>query len=725
MNTMEEISGSVLRITYQNPENGYTVAKLEIPGSKDPVCAVGSLPTIQPGESIRCCGQWKHHLVHGLQFIVHSYRTEVPATTEAITKYLGSGLIKGIGPTYAKKITETFGKETLQVVDTDPDSLNKVPGIGKKRIDTIKKCWNEQKSIRELMLYLQSYEISPTHAQKIYKTYGDYSVAIIQENPFRLAKEIMGIGFKTADGMAQKMGVEKTSSQRVDAGIEHVLSELSNEGHVCYPLEPFLTCAAELLDVAQDLIAARIPILDTEGRIKVAKKLEGDEKKTFIWLMPLYRAEKGIACEMWRIKKGTSALRDIHAEKAISWVESKLNITLGKDQRKAVAKVLNEKIHIITGGPGTGKSTITNAFLTILNMITSEICLVAPTGRAAKRMAEITGRKAQTIHSLLEYDFRINGFKRNRKNPLDCDLIVVDEASMIDTLLLYSLLRALPDKARVVLIGDINQLPSVGPGNVLKDLIEVHFFSLTRLKEIYRQAQGSKIITNAHRINQGIFPDLENHPKSDFYFIPSEDREEILKEIVSLVKNRLPQTYGLNPIRDIQVLAPMKKGAIGIDQLNQVLQHALNKGENPLIRMGRSFLPKDKVMQIRNNYKKEVYNGDVGTVEKIDWVEQVILINFEGRIVEYEFSEMDELVLAYAVSIHKYQGSESPCIIIPIHTSHFMMLRRNLIYTGITRGKNLVILIGSKRAIAIAVKNDDVAQRHTGLKEFLKGGVND
>lgn len=719
----EQIFGYIERLTFHNPENGFTVAQLKMPKRLELICLVGAMPGIQPGETVRCFGTWKHHLVHGRQFEVEKFRTEAPADVEGIRKYLGSGLIKGIGPAYAKKITDTFREETLSIIDTNPRQLEKIPGIGKKRVEMIQKCWDTQKSIREVMIFLQSYGISPTFAQKIFKIYGNKSVATIQENPFLLAREVVGIGFKTADTIAQKMGIEKDSPVRIDAGIEYLLSEFSKEGHVCYPEEEFIQKTEPVLEVTKTQILERIEALKKEDRIKGAELFESEDPIAFIWLKKLFLSEMGIVYEFRRLKREVSLLRQIETDKAIKWAQEKKKIQLAPKQKLAIANCLMDKIHVITGGPGTGKSTIINLLLTITSFLTDKIILAAPTGRAAKRMSEITGRKASTIHSLLEFDFRQGGFKRNRENPLECDLIIVDESSMIDTMLMFQLLRAIPSHARVVLVGDIHQLPSVGPGNVLKDIIQGAKIGVTRLTDIFRQAAGSKIITNAHRINDGIFPDIENNQESDFFFMEVENPEEVLQTITTLVTKRIPKRYGYHPLKEIQVLSPMRRGIIGIDQLNIHLQQALNKRDNPLIRSGRSFLVGDKVMQIRNNYKKEVFNGDIGTISEIDLMSQALTVLFDDKAVEYEFNEIDELVLAYAVSIHKYQGSECPAIVIPIHTTHFMMLHRNLLYTGVTRGKKLVILVGTKKALAIAVKNNEVLKRHTGLEHALKGRI--
>jgi len=716
---MDQLLGYIERITFQSPENGFTVAQLQPARNSELICIVGVMPSLQPGETVQCYGQWKRHLVHGRQFEVSNYQVKAPADINGIRKYLGSGLIKGIGPTYAGRIVEKFGLNTLDVIDNSPERLLEIEGLGKKRLTTIKECWEKQKSIRELMIFLKSHDVTPTFAQKIFKAYGKKSVQKVKENPFSLARDIFGIGFKTADHIAEKLGIAKNSPQRIDSGIEYVLADLSNEGHVCYPLEAFFSEAEAILGVPKSLIQERITFLKQEERVVLKELVYEGELKKLIWTRYLHVAEMGIAREIKRLLQGKSHLRAVNIEKAIEWAQNQLHIKLEHKQKIAVANALTKKIQIITGGPGTGKSTITNTILCVTEKLTNKTYLAAPTGRAAKRMTEITGKKAFTIHRLLGSNFKAGGFKRNRQSPLDCDLIIIDEASMMDTLLMYNLLKAIPDYARVVFVGDINQLPSVGPGNVLKDMIASRCLAVTMLTEIFRQASGSSIVTNAHLINSGKFPNIHNLPDSDFFFVESLDPEKTLQQIVILVTQRIPTKYRFNPIDDIQVLAPMKKGVIGTENLNAVLQEALNPKDNALIRYEKKYAAGDKVMQIRNNYDKNVYNGDVGRIIRIDTFEQQVFVKFEDRKVKYDFSELDELVLAYAVSVHKYQGSECPCIVMPIHTSHFKLLHRNLLYTGVTRGKKLVILVGMKKALAIAVKNDEVKKRYTGLKQAL------
>lgn len=716
---MEQISGYIERITFHNTENGYTVAQLQSPKRSSLVCIVGYMPGIQPGETVRCFGQWKNHLVHGQQFEVARFQVEAPADLIGIKKYLGSGLIKGIGKKYAARIVDRFGVDTLDIIESAPDKLLEIAGLGSKRVEKIKSCWGDQKAIRQVMVFLQGHGVSPAYAQKIFKAYGEQSVKKVQENPFALARDIFGIGFKTANTIAEKLGIPKESTQRIDAGIEYVLNQLSSDGHVCYPTDEFLQEAEKVLEVPLTLIEERLEPLRQDNHIELLDLVTYGQIRRFIWTKTLYMAENGIGRELRRLKRGASLLRTVDPTKAVDWVQEQLKIELAANQKQAIACAITGKLHIITGGPGTGKSTITNAILTIMEKLTQKIVLVAPTGRAAKRMSEITHRKASTIHSLLEFNFKVGGFKKNRDNPLDCDLIIIDEASMIDTYLMFSLLKALPDYARVIFVGDINQLPSVGPGNVLKDMIQSRSLSVTILNEIFRQAAGSAIITNAHLINRGQFPRLYNGQDSDFFFLESQESEGVLNEVIKLVSQRLPKKYGLDPTKEIQVLAPMKKGVIGTENLNRSLQQILNPQGMALMRGAQKFQVGDKVMQLRNDYTREVFNGDIGFIEAIDAEEQQVVIRIDDREVIYDYSDLDELTLAYAISIHKFQGSEYPCIVMPVHTSHFMLLHRNLLYTGITRGKRLVVLVGTKKAVAIAVKNDHVQKRYTSLQQIL------
>lgn len=713
---MESITGHIERITFQNAENGWTVARMQEPGKRSLTTVVGHMPSVQVGETLRCTGEWKNDPNYGMQFIVKNYELTQPATIRGIQKYLSSGMIKGIGHHFAEQIVVRYGEKTLEVIDQTPDVLMEIEGIGPKRLEKIKSGWKEQKAIREVMTFLLGYGISPTYAQKVFKTYGENSIGVISENPYQLARDIWGIGFKTADQTAKQLGIATDSPMRIDAGVEYALNELSNKGHTCYPVEQFLEEARQLLDVDANLIAQRLSFLEAEERIVVGPLCYDDKPAPFIWLKSLHLCENGIVAEMQRLLQAPSALHRILAGNAIAWAEQKLGIQLAQQQRQAVEHSLSDKVHIITGGPGTGKSTITKVILLITRQLSSKILLAAPTGRAAKRLSEITGCKASTIHSLLEFDFSIGGFRRNKEHPLDGDLLIVDEASMVDTALMYSLLKAIPDQARLLLVGDVDQLPSVGPGAVLQDLIASQKLPVTRLTEIFRQAANSRIIINAHRINAGQFPDISNAKSGDFFFIEEEEPDKIAGLIVNLVDSRLPKAYGFDAFDDIQVLAPMNRGSLGNRALNELLQKKLNPSYEPLLKMGRCFHEEDKVMQLQNNYDKDVYNGDVGRISRIDRSEQELFVNFEGREVCYDFTELDQLSLAYSVSVHKYQGSECPCVLMPVHTTHYMMLFRNLLYTAITRGKKLVVLIGSKKALYMAVKNDKSMKRFTGLR---------
>ncbi|MCB9049442.1 MAG: ATP-dependent RecD-like DNA helicase [Lewinellaceae bacterium] len=716
---MEEIHGYIERITFQSPENGFTVARLKERGKRELTAIVGTMPSVQAGESIACRGRWREDPNYGLQFQVESYDVEAPQSIQGIKKYLGSGLIKGIGPAFAERIVEYHREKTLDIIDGQPDALLSVDGIGPKRLESIKSCWEEQKSIRELMLFLQGYGISPTYAQKVFKTYGEDSRRIIEENPYQLARDVWGIGFKTADQTARKLGIDSQADIRIDAGVEYVLSKLADEGHTCYPRTEFLERARQLLEVGPERIEARLEFIEEEERIVIQPLEYQGEMRPFIWLKPFYVSEQGIARELARLLESPPAVLYPQPELGLQAAEAEMDIRLAPNQRQAVAASLKEKIHIITGGPGTGKSTIIRAILSIAAPQGGRILLAAPTGRAGKRMAEITGRPASTIHSLLEYDFAIGGFRRGRENPLDCNLLIIDEASMVDTVLMYSLLKAVPGHARLLLVGDVDQLPSVGAGSVLEDLIQSGRLPVTRLTDIFRQAARSKIITNAHRINAGQFPDIRVDKNSDFFFVEENDPERLAQTITGLVQQRLPGAYGFDPLRDIQVLSPMNRGVIGNRNLNHLLQRTLNPSTEPLVKMGRAFHTKDKVMQVQNNYDKEVFNGDVGYIKRIDRIEQEVIVEVDGRSIPYDFADLDQLVLAYSVSIHKYQGSECPCIVMPLHTTHYMMLFRNLLYTGITRGKKLVVVAGSKQALSIAVRNKQAGERFTGLREAV------
>ncbi len=723
---LADLRGQIERITYSNDENSYTVARIKVYGRKELVTVIGNIVNPTPGEILSMKGEWGNHPKYGEQFKIAYCESVAPATVHGIEKYLGSGLIQGIGPVMAKRIVKRFKEETLNVIERDIEQLVAIDGIGKKRIAMIKEAWEEQKEIRSIMIFLQSHGVGPGYSARIYKHYGNASIAIVKENPYRLATDVFGIGFITADKIAQNLGFAKDSELRAEAGILYVLHELTDEGHVYYPYEPLIKKCREILDIDREIVVKAIETIAADKRIVVEEihrnKDVIEENPKAIYLAGYHTAETQLAARLKTLIQTPQALRRIEAEKAISWVQEKLSITLADQQIEAVRCMTGSKVMVITGGPGTGKTTLINAIIRICSIIKTKIMLAAPTGRAAKRMTETTGHEAKTIHRLLEYSRQKGGFQKNEKAPLDCELLIVDEASMIDTLLMHHLLKAVPAWATFVLVGDVNQLPSVGAGNVLKDIIDSRAVPVVELNEIFRQARESSIIVNAHSINKGQMPSLINSQDrlDDFYFIEQEDPQKVMELIIVLVKERIPRRFGFDPLDDIQVLTPMHRGIIGGTNLNRELQKALNPGDEGITRMGRLYKINDKVMQITNNYEKEVYNGDIGRIVSIDAEAQEIIVSIDNRQIPYDYSEMDELVHAYAVSIHKSQGSEYPAVVIPILTQHYILLQRNLLYTGVTRGKKLVVIVGTRKAMAIAVRNNKTEMRFTLLSERMK-----
>jgi len=724
---LADLQGQIERITYTNEENGFTIAKVKVYGQRDLVCVVGNLMAPMPGEIIKMRGEWTNHPKYGEQFKIVHYKTAVPASVYGIQKYLGSGLIKGIGPVMAKRIVKKFGKETLDVIEEEIERLIEVDGIGKKRIDMVKNAWEEQKEIREVMVFLQSHGVSSGYATKIFKQYGNRSIEVVKANPYRLATDIFGIGFVTADNIAEKLGFSKDSELRAEAGILYGLHQISDEGHVYYPYDPLINKCREILQVERDVIVKALGTIALEKRIIIEdlnEKIEDfRENNKAVYLAKFHICETSIAIRLKALLNARKSIRKIDGEKAIEWVQKQLSMTLAEKQVEAIRSAVNKKVMVITGGPGTGKTTIIDAILTIFSKLKIQILLAAPTGRAAKRMSETTGHEAKTIHRMLEYSIKKRGFKKNDENPLNCDLIIIDEASMIDTILMHYLIKAIPPEATFILVGDVNQLPSVGAGNVLKDIISSNSVPVVELYEIFRQAKESLIIVNAHKINNGILPSFRpsNDKLNDFYFIEREDPEEVLKIILELTKERIPTKFGFDPVDDIQILTPMHRGTVGAGNLNIELQKLLNPVEDGVIRGNRNFRVNDKIMQIKNNYDKEVFNGDIGRVKRIDQENQDVVISFDGRDVPYDYTDLDEIVLAYAVSVHKSQGSEYPAVVIPILTQHYILLQRNLIYTGVTRGRKLVIIVGTKKALTIGVKNDKTQKRYTYLRQRLSG----
>jgi len=720
---LEEIQGQIDRITYRNEENGYTIAKLRVRGRREPVTVLGNFLDPAPGEILKLKGEWTNHPRYGEQFRVSFYEPLVPATVEGIERYLGSGLIKGIGPVMAKRIVKVFGKRTLDVIEHEIERLAEVEGIGGKRIEMVRQAWEEQKEIRQVMIFLQSHGVGPGYATRIFRHYGREAVGVVKENPYRMAADIHGIGFLTADKIAEKLGVPKDSSMRAEAGILYVLSQLAEDGHVYYPCEPLIKKCLEILKVDREVVVRAFGVIAGEKKI-VIEDLNEDpgsfvENHKAVYLTGFHLCETTIAARLRTLMSTSKSLRVPDPARAVEWVKRQLAISLAEKQAEAITGALRDKVMVITGGPGTGKTTLISALLQITARTSAKVLLAAPTGRAAKRMSEATGREAKTIHRMLEYSPQRGAFQKNETNPLDCDLLVVDEASMIDTLLMHHLLKAVPLAATLILVGDVHQLPSVGPGHVFRDIIESKAAPVVELNEIFRQARESRITVNAHRINQGLLPSLDDGD-SDFFFIEREDPEEVLKVILELARDRLPRRFGFDPMSDVQVLTPMNRGIVGTANLNLELQTILNPREADLSRGGKNLKVGDKVMQIRNNYDKEVFNGDIGRIVKIDREDQEIVVLFDGRPVVYDFADLEDIVLAYAVSVHKSQGSEYPAVIIPVLTQHYVLLQRNLIYTAVTRGKKLVVLVGTKKALAIAVKNNRTQNRYTGLRRRLE-----
>ena len=713
----EVLAGLVERVTFHNPENGFCVLRVKARGQRDLVTTVGYAAAIAAGEWITASGEWTNDRTHGLQFRARFLKASAPSSLEGIEKYLGSGMIRGIGPIYARRMVGLFGKDVFDIIEASPERLREVEGIGPKRADRILSAWADQKVVREIMVFLHQHGVGTARAVRIFKTYGADAVQVMSENPYRLSRDIRGIGFRTADQIAEKFGVERTAMIRVRAGISYALTEAMGAGHCGLPVSELTALAVKLLDVPEDLVGIALELELTEKTVIADSVAE----TPCVFLSGLHHAEQAIAQHLRRLAGGPLPWPGIDAGKALPWVEARTGLTLAGSQADAVRLALRSKTTVITGGPGVGKTTIVNAVLRILSAKGVTLLLCAPTGRAAKRMSEATGMEAKTIHRLLEFSPKAFRFRRNGDHPLDCDLLVIDEISMVDVMLMQSLLRAIPDHAALLMVGDIDQLPSVGPGQVLADIIRSGAIPVVRLTKVFRQAARSRIVTSAHRINAGRIPYLNaSDGESDFYFVPAEDSEQAVERIIDLVRSYIPRRFGLDPVRDIQVLCPMNRGGCGARSLNIELQGALNPaGADRIERFGWTFAPGDKIMQIENDYDKDVYNGDTGYVEGVDAAEGELTAGFDGRSVAYGFGELDMLVPAYAVTIHKSQGSEYPAVVIPMLTQHYAMLQRNLLYTGITRGKRLVVLVGQRKAVAIAVKNVSGRRRWSKLDEWL------
>lgn len=712
----ERVQGLVERVTFHSEESGFCVLRVKVKGHRDLVTVIGKAASVTPGENVESSGEWINDKKHGLQFKAAELCIVPPSSLEGIQKYLGSGMVKGIGPHFAKKLVNAFGDKVFDVIENTPERLANLEGIGDKRQTQIITAWKEQKSIRNIMVFLQTHGIGTARAFRIYKTYGDSACERVLENPYRLALDIHGIGFKTADQLAMRLGVAADSILRAQAGIHHVLQELCDHGHTAATVEELVAESVALLEIKEEIIREAIASEVHEERI-IPDEID---KTPCLFPRSLHHAEKEAAAHLLRLRSGEIPWGNIDATKAIPWVEQKTGLQLSPSQKIALETVLKHKTVIITGGPGVGKTTIVNSILKILRAKRLSVALAAPTGRAAKRLSETTGITAKTIHRLLIFDPKTFAFKHRQDNPLPCDVLVLDEASMIDTVLLYHVLKAMPDHAALIFVGDVDQLPSVGPGAILLDMIRSEVIATVRLTEIFRQAANSKIIVNAHRINQGNMPLANDTAQSDFFTIYVDKAEEIQDQLIDLITERIPKYIHCHAINDIQVLTPMNRGGLGTQALNQALQQKLNgKSEPKITRFGMTFSPGDKVIQTVNNYDKDIFNGDIGFVKSIDIEAGITKIDFDQKSVDYEFNELDEVTLAYAISIHKSQGSEFPVVVLPVAMQHFMLLARNLLYTGVTRGKRLVVLIGEKKALGMAVNNNKVTKRLTKLAQRL------
>ncbi|MCX6384777.1 MAG: ATP-dependent RecD-like DNA helicase [Actinobacteria bacterium] len=716
-NPQIKLKGILEKIIFKNSSNGYIIAKFKLDDEKIVETVFGIVFEANPGEHLEIAGEYVNNPKYGRQFKINNINTLPPATTEGIEKYLGSGLIKGIGPAIAKKIVSFFKEKTLEILDKDINKLSEIDGLGIKRVDMIKKEWVRQSKIKDIMIFLQSLEITPAYAKKIFNRYGDNSIKVIRENPYRLCDEIFGIGFKIADKIAKNAGIEKESVFRIKSGIIYMLGQLQEAGNCYFPYDMLLEQAKDFLDIEINDIKKTLDILSKEKDIIVS-----DDK---IYLFETYNDEKFVAEELIKIKKEPlkTRLDLISIENRIKEISKISKIEIDEYQQEAVISAVSEKILVITGSPGTGKSTILNYILKIFEMDNKNVKLAAPTGRASKRLSETTGKEAKTIHRLLEYNPKLNTFLKNNRRKLSCDLLIIDEASMLDIKLMKNLIDAIDYKTRIIFVGDVDQLPSVGPGNVLNDIINSKVFKVVRLNKIYRQFGRSKIIYNAHRIRDGLYPSLifnsEDDNINDFYFIEKSEQEDVVNTILKMLLYNLPNKFGFDPLKDVQILVPVNKGIVGVENLNLRIQEKFNSNLKKIMRGSTEFRLNDKIIQQKNNYEKDVYNGDIGFIKDIDFELQEFKVDFSGKIVTYNFYDTDEINLSYAISIHKSQGSEFKCVIVPILTSHYMLLQRNLLYTAITRAKELVVLIGSKKAIGMAVSKNNVENRFTNLKLLL------
>ncbi|WP_045214995.1 SF1B family DNA helicase RecD2 [Desulfonatronovibrio magnus] len=718
---MNLLKAEVNNLVYHNEDNGYVVARVTSPEEPGVITVCGIMGRLVPGEMLSLKGSWKDHPKYGRQFIVSEFEQIFPATVNGIKRYLSSGMIKGVGPIMADKMVEKFGKEVLDILEEDPDRLLEIDGLGPKKLKKIRESWESQREIRALMLFLQTHQIPTTYAGRIYKKYGGESISIITENPYNLVYDIRGVGFKTADKMALKLGTEPDSPQRLQAAIVYVLFQLSEKGHLFFPAHNLIEKVIEALgDMEEQSVEQALRNLEERKKI-VIEDLPEQGIEQAVYLSLFYRVENEIARRLCGLTTHPAGLSEKKIRARIAALENSYGISLTVEQKQAVLDACINKAYVITGGPGTGKTTITRMIVRTLQDLGLKVKLAAPTGRAAKRLSQATGVEAATIHRLLKYN-PAGGFDHNEENKLKADAAIVDEASMLDAQLMNHLLRALPVTCRLILVGDVNQLPAVGPGDVLNDILTSQALLSARLTSIFRQARESSIVVNAHRINTGNFPvsSPKDPPQADFFWVVQDEPQRIKELITYMVCERIPEVYGLNPLRDIQVLSPMHKGELGTQELNRVLQEKLNPGADVIVKGYRTFRVRDRVLQIRNNYEKEVFNGDLGWISGFDPEDSEVLVDFEGRQVKYDLDEVDELNLAYAVSVHKSQGSEYPAVVMPVVTQHFMLLQRNLIYTGLTRARKLAIIVGSKKAMGIGIKNLGSGRRFTHLRYRLQ-----
>ncbi len=715
----EQLEGVLERIVYSNEDNNYTVARLKVQGHSELVTAVGNLAGVSVGETLSVTGAWVNHKKFGQQFRVDSFITKVPATIKGMERYLGSGLIKGIGPVMAKRLTQKFGLNTLDIIENKPRRLTEIEGLGPKKAESITNAWKQQKHIREVMVFLQGYDISATYAEKIYRVYGGSTISRVKEDPYCLAADIMGIGFKTADKAARSMGIPADSPKRAMAGIVYLLDEAAGEGHLYLPRQELLDLTREKLEIDGDITEQAILSLAADKRIHIENAFDGEES---VYLAAHYQSENDSAKKLETLKQEHSQLPLLEINTVFNELEDRGNIQYTDNQKKAVEEALRQGVLVITGGPGTGKTTLIKAIVTVYQLLKIKIILAAPTGRAAKRLSEAAGLPAKTIHRLLEFNPARGGFQRDEFNPLQADAVIIDETSMLDIPLFHHLINAVQPGTRLILVGDVDQLPSVGPGSFLKDVINSGVFKVVLLKEIFRQEEESAIVLNAHRINQGEKPEYKRKDggKSEFIFARKEEPEQVLRHIKELCTRILPTQHGWKNRHDVQVICPMNRGVVGTWNLNSELQNTLNPRGPQIVRGDKIFRLGDRVMQVQNNYDKDIFNGDLGKIAAVNTEDNKLLVDFEGQLMDYEADELDELALAYAVSVHKSQGSEYPVVVMPLVTQHFPLLQRNLLYTGISRAKKLVILVGQYKAMYIAINNDKVQQRYTHFMNRLK-----